>query len=130
MSERGVVEGFYEALARGDVGALRASFAPGAIIWHSFDGIAQDVDTAIKALEGLIAHSAKRGFEDVRQEPISGGLLRRQLFVLTLPDGVRKAWPVCLIIRIEDGLITRMDEYMDRAGSFAPGEGEVATPGL
>lgn len=43
-------------------------------------------------------------------------------------DGVRRAWAVCLVISVENGLITRIDEYIDRAGSLT-GDLET-TPGL
>ena len=27
-------------------------------------------------------------------------------------------WPVCIVVEIRDGLIARIDEYIDRAGWF------------
>ena len=52
------------------------------------------------------------------------------LFVLRTAAGERKAWPLCVVVEIRDGRITRFQEYIDRAGSFALTEGPVKTPGF
>jgi len=52
------------------------------------------------------------------------------VFVITTPTGERKAWALCVVVKIKDGLITRVDEYIDRAGGFDVGDGDVTTPGF
>lgn len=120
----------YDALARGDIAAARACCAPDVRFWHCFDGIAQDIDAAVQGWEGLIGYTKERKAEDVRSTPTHDGLVQQFLFVVRTPDGARKAWPLCVVVKIKDGLITRVDEYIDRAGSFEPGDGRVATPGF
>jgi len=120
----------YDALSRGDIAAARACCAPDVRFWHCFDGIAQDLDGAAQGWEGLVAHTAARQSEDVRSVPTADGLVQQFVFVVRTPAGERKAWPVCVVVKIKDGLITRLDEYIDRAGSFDPGEGPVTTPGF
>lgn len=120
----------YDALSRGDIPAMRACCTPAARFWHCFDGIAQDLDGAAQGWEALAAHTKERHSEDVRSMPTPDGLVRQFVFVVRTPAGERKAWPLCVIAKIADGLITRIDEYIDRAGSFDPGEGPVTTPGF
>lgn len=120
----------YDALTRGDLPAMRACCAPGARFWHCFDGIAHDLEGAVQGWEALVAHTSERHAEDVRLTPTPDGLVQQFVFVVRTPSGERKAWPLCVIAKIADGLITRIDEYIDRAGSFAPGEGPVTTPGF
>ena len=130
MSERHALDRMYAAFAEGDVAAARACFTPEARIWHCFDGEAQDVETAAKAWAGLFAHSRARSIEDVRCQPTPDGIVQQHLFLLELPSGERKAWPVCIVVRFEGGLIARLDEYIDRAGSFDLPDGVRNTPGF
>lgn len=124
------IDAMYAGLARGDIAAVAACFAPDARLWHSFDGIEQDAEAAAQGWAGLIAHSEARGIADVRRHPIENGLVQQHVFWLRTPGGVRKAWPVCLVVRLEGDRIARLEEYMDRAGSFDPGDGPIATPGF
>ena len=48
----------------------------------------------------------------------------------TTASGVRRAWPVCVIVRLRDGLISRFDEYIDRSGSYQVTDGSLVTRGL
>lgn len=129
MTEQTPVDRLYDALARGDTAGARACCTPDARFWHCFDGEAQDLDTAVRGWEQLIAHSAARGIEDVRRRPLDDGFVQQHMFAMTTAAGARKGWAVCLVVRLDGDLIARVDEYMDRAGSFAPAEG-APTPGL
>ena len=130
MTEAHPLDRMYDAFAAGDVAAARACITPDARIWHCFDGDAQDVETAAKAWEGLFAHSRERDVKDVRRQATADGVVQRHLFVMRLPSGERKAWPVCLVVRVEGDLIARLDEYIDRAGGFTVAEGALTTPGF
>ena len=130
MDDGAVIDRFFRALAEGDIAALRACVTADAVFWHCFDQVAMDCEAQMKALEGLIAALPERGVEDIRRHAIPGGFVQTHQFVARRPDGARMAWAICIIVQLRDGLIARMDEYIDRAGSFAPAEGAVATPGL
>lgn len=134
MPDVTAIDRLYDALTRGDVAAARACFVPHARVWHSYDGLAVDLDASVAGWQGLVAHFPERSFEDVRDEAIEGGLLRRHVMVGRRSDGARAgerlAWPICLVVRLEDGLISRIDEYIDRAGSLSVPDGPVRTPGL
>ena len=76
------------------------------------------------------ARGKARHAEDVRSIPTQDGLVQQFVFVITTPTGERKAWALCVVVKIKDGLITRVDEYIDRAGGFDVGDGDVTTPGF
>ena len=120
----------FDALAAGDVAAARAACTPDARIWHSYDGLALTLDEIEPQWAGLVAGTAERIVTDVRRQETPGGFVQQHLFVIRPLGGARKAWPVCVVARVEDGRIARLDEYIDRSGAFAPGEGEVVTPGF
>ena len=61
---------------------------------------------------------------------LEGGFVQQHLMTATKHSGEVLAWPVCIVVRIENDRIVRLDEYIDRAGIFTPGPGAVATPGF
>lgn len=132
MSDGGnVIDRLFGALAGGDVQRALDCFADGAKVWHCFDCIAHDKPAMRGQWQALVDNFPERDFVDVRRQPIPGGFVQQHAMTATTASGVRKAWPVCIVVRIENGLIARLDEYIDRAGAFDPGPDRLlATPGL
>jgi ketosteroid isomerase-like protein len=59
-------------------------------------------------------------YSDVRRTVADRAVTEQHVVTLTRPDGVEVSSDVCVVIRFDDdGLITRLDEYMDTA-AFAP----------
>ena len=54
-------------------------------------------------------------FEDVRTYGGDSVSVAQYLFVATLPDGSSVRAPGCFIVHERDGLIVRIEEYMDSA---------------
>ncbi|WP_169795115.1 nuclear transport factor 2 family protein [Novosphingobium barchaimii] len=130
-SDGQVVDRFFEGLSSGDLDAVLACLTPDARIWHCFDGVAQDRSEARQAWQSLIDNFPIRIFVDVRRERTSSGFVQQHMMMGTTKDGVNAAWAICAMIRIEGQLISRIDEYIDRAGKFDLAvNGEARTPGL
>ena len=129
-NEANAIDRLFGSLARGDIEGIRGALSPNAQVWHSFDCIAHDRDAAVANLAQTIAAFAERRTEDIRRQPTPAGFVQQHLFVVRKADGRQMAWPVCIVVKIEDGLIARLDEYIDRAGFFVPGDGVANTPGL
>ena len=125
-----VIDRLFDALAAGDLAAARACCTSDAVVWHGFDGVALDLDGITAQWQGLIDAFSERVVVDVRRQPTPQGFVQQHVMVCGR-EGLRKAWPICIVVRIVDGLIARLDEYIDRAGAFTPPDaGAVATPGL
>jgi hypothetical protein len=125
-----IIDRFYAALADGDVEAMRACCTPDAVFWHSYDRIPLALDEIAPAWRELVVGFPRRGFTDVRRATIPGGFVLRQQMVGETAAGRRMAWPLCCFIAVEGGLIARLDEYIDRAGTYAPTQWDEPTPGL
>lgn len=126
-----VIDRLFGALAGGDVEAAVACFADGAKVWHCFDCIAHDKPAMREQWQVLVANFPERDFVDVRRQPIPGGFVQQHVMTATTASDARKAWPTCIVVRVENGLIARLDEYIDRAGAFDPGaDGLTRTPGF
>ena len=130
MTGTNVIDRLFGALAEGDLAEARDCLAPDARLWHSFDRIALDRDGAIAGFADFVGNFAARSMIDVRRHAIEGGFVQQHLMTATRHSGEVLAWPVCIVVRIEHDRIVWLDEYIDRAGFFTPGSGEVSTPGL
>jgi ketosteroid isomerase-like protein len=110
-----LAETFVSAIQRGDVDAVRACYAPDAKLWHNTDNIEQTVDQNMKVLDWFIRTLPDRYYRVIRREALSDGFLQQHVLEATLPDGTKWAMDACVVIKIENGHITRLDEYMDSA---------------
>ncbi len=109
-------EKFVAAIAAGDLEAVRACYAPEARIWHNFDGINQTVDENLKTLSWMTRKLFKRRYEILRREVLSTGFMQQHILRGELPDGRAFEMPACIICQVsEEGLITRLEEYLDPA---------------
>ncbi len=118
------------ALTAGDIEAARACCTEDVVVWHSFDQIPQNIEEAAQGWEQFFAGFPERLFVDARRAPIPNGFVQQHLMVGTTASGVRRAWPVCVMVRLRDGLISRFDEYIDRSGSYTVTDGSLVTRGL
>jgi ketosteroid isomerase-like protein len=106
---------FVDAIQAGDTATVRACYAPDAKLWHNTDGIEQTVDQNMKVLDWFIRTLPDRNYRVTRREALSDGFLQQHVLEATLPDGTKWAMDACVVIKIENGLITRLDEYLDSA---------------
>ena len=110
---------FVGAIQSGDVATVRACYAPDAKLWHNTDNIEQTVDQNMAVLDWFIAKLPDRNYRVVRREALKDGFLQQHVLEATLPDGTPWKMSACVVVRIENGLITRLDEYIDSAESGA-----------
>jgi ketosteroid isomerase-like protein len=125
-----VIDELFAALSRGDIAAARACCTEDARIWHSFDRIAHDRDQAAQGWAQFVAAFPERKFVDARRSSTERGFVQQHLMVGQTPDGSRLAWPVCVVVEVRGGRISRLEEYIDRAGSFMVIDDHPQTPGL
>ena len=130
MAEQNIIDRFFGSMLPCDTDLLRDCLTEDAIVWHSFDRKAMRPDDVVKSWEGMATSFSERGVADVRRQQTPTGYVQQHLFVVRGKDGVRKAWPVCIVVRVQDGKIARLDEYIDLSAAFDPGEDEVVTPGF
>ena len=110
---------FVGAIQSGDVDGVRAAYAPDAKIWHNHDGVEQSVEDNMKSLGWFIRKIPDRHYRVLRIEALRDGYVQQHVLEATLPDGTPWAMPACVVIKMEGGLITRLDEYLDSAQAAA-----------
>ena len=62
----------------------------------------------------------KTAYSDIRRTVADRVVTEQHLVTLSRPDGVKVSCDVCVVVRFDaDGLITRVDEYLDTAALAA-----------
>jgi len=114
-----LVDTFFAALEEGSISGVLACYTPDARIWHNFDQVTVSPEGNVEGLETLFRNFASRRYVDVRRQATAGGLVQQHILRLETPDGRMIDWPGCIVFDFRDGLISRLDEYVDLASLSA-----------
>ena len=110
-----VAERLFAAIQAGDVDAVRELYSPGVVIWHNFDQVEQTRDQNLRTLAWMTKNVKDVRYEEIQRHAFEGGFVQQHVLRGTGPSGMPIEMPACIICRVEDGLITRLDEYLDSA---------------
>lgn len=111
------------AAEAGDATDLADIYAPDAVIWHNHDLKETTVAQNGRLLEGMGRWVADRRYTERRVTAFEGGAVQQHVLRGTrVSTGEEVALHACVVITVEDGTITRLDEYFDsaEAAQFAP----------
>jgi ketosteroid isomerase-like protein len=118
-SIRKLAERFFDAVERGDLETVQAIYAPDAIIWHNSDGIAGTVADNLRTLTNFIKFVPERRYAESRLDVFDGGFVEQHVLKGTLASGKQVSLDACIVCKVKDGRITRLDEYFDSAALAA-----------
>ena len=105
---------FFAAIEAGDLAAVEALYAPGAVVWHNHDGVEQGVEENLRVLGWMVRHLGGLRY-DVRHRVATGdGFVQQHTLHARGPNG-DVAIPACLVVRVVAGRVARIDEYLDSA---------------
>jgi ketosteroid isomerase-like protein len=110
-----LVDRLIRAIEAGDLGGVRAVYAPDVVVWACFDGRERDLDSSLGVLEWLLGVTTERRYEIVRRVPIEDGVLQQHVLHATTRAGTTFSMPACLVIRVDCDHVARVDEYLDPA---------------
>jgi ketosteroid isomerase-like protein len=116
MSEHlDLAERFFKAIEAGDIDAVTEIYAPDAEIWHNNDGVVQGPADNARTLTWITQNLKDVAYTEIRRSATDDGFVQQHVLVATNRAGQRVEVPACLVVRIADGRITRLDEYLDSA---------------
>jgi len=114
MTADAIVQGLVEAFEAGDAGPILPHLAPGALTWHNHDNLDMDSAEGFASLAILRAMVDGLKLDVEEQLAIPGGVALRVVLRGTVKaNGNELAGRNCLFLRIADGKITRIEEYVD-----------------
>ena len=94
-------------------------YSPEARIWHNDDGQEQTVAENLRVLRWLSRTLEDMRYEDIRRHDLPDGFAQQHVLRATLPGHGPLEVPASLFVRVVDGRITRIDEYVDSAATGA-----------
>lgn len=108
-------DALWQAIEDGDAAAARNFYAPGAVVWYNNTRKEHGVDEVVGNFELL-----KRALPDQKLTIVSrkftrDGFVQQDLLNATLPNGEPFQLATCAIVTMRDGLIARVEEYLDSA---------------
>jgi ketosteroid isomerase-like protein len=113
---RALAKRFFDCVEAGDIDGLVACYADDAKIWHNTDGLEQSPADNARTLRGFVAAISNRIYDDRRLAVFDGGFVHQHMLRgIRVSDGGQVALPACIVCRVKDGKITRLDEYFDSA---------------
>ncbi len=110
-----LAERLMAAITAGNVDEVRNIYAPDAVIWHNNDNLEQSVDDNLAVLGWVVKHIANLRYEIIRRQRTDSGFVQQHVLRGTAPNGQPLEVPACLVCTVQDGRITRLDEYLDTA---------------
>ena len=106
---------FLDAIERGDIETVQSIYAEDAIVWHNTDNIAQPVADNLATLANFIKYVPERRYTNRRIDAFEGGFVDQHLLKGKLASGKEVSMAACLVCKVVNGRITRLDEYFDSA---------------
>ncbi len=107
---------YFDALEEGDSEALRACYAPHVQIWHNVDGRVTTREENLQTAHKFWVRVPRRRYENRRLHAFADGFVQQHDLHCLLGPHREVSLPVCLVCKVENGLIVRLDEYFDSAG--------------
>jgi ketosteroid isomerase-like protein len=111
----GTVVRFFAALEAGDIETVRSIYSPDALIWHNDDLIEQPVEDNLKVLAGLHKAVSNLRYDVIRRVPADDGVIQQHVLRGSLANGQEVALHAAMYLRVRDGQVTRIEEYLDSA---------------
>jgi uncharacterized protein len=108
-----VLDAFFTAIENADVEAVAALYADDAKIWHSNDNITQNKNENLKTLSFLTKRATLR--YTILERVICGDQIaqRHRCDIAVRGSGARAASQAAIFFTVRDGLVQRIDEYID-----------------
>jgi len=103
----------FDAIEQGDLPAVEACYSPDMVIWFNVTGQESNRDDNLAALlKGGEVHR-RRTYNDRIISTFDDGFVAQYTLNVVGLNGAKVALNACLVGRVRDGLIVRLDEYLD-----------------
>ena len=94
---------------------MLALSAAEAVVWHNFDEVEASMEQTVKGLHWIHRAVPDLAWTDISLRPMDNGFVWQAVLTGTAPGGSLRAHS-CVVVTLDDGgLITRLEEYLDRA---------------
>ena len=110
-----VADQMFAAIERGDVGALAAMWSDDVTVWRLGGGRERDKPRALAVIDWFVANTTSRRYEVLDRQIFDGGFVQQHVVHAATAKGTPVTFRACLIVKVADGRVSRIDEYLDSA---------------
>lgn len=110
---RGLCNRFFDAYQNEWPDQVEKTLSKDCIIWQGPYDREVHRDDLLKALPNSYTKFRRKTYNDRQIDTFDGGFVIRYTLNLTENSGRKSALWVCIVAKCQDGLITRIDEYID-----------------
>jgi ketosteroid isomerase-like protein len=111
-----VADRLFSAIEAGDVGAVAAMWSDDVTVWHTGDQRPSDKARAIRVIEWFVSATTDRHYDVLDRRFFDDGFVQQHRLHGTTRTGAPYSLRVGIFFSVGgDGLITRIDEYLDPA---------------
>jgi hypothetical protein len=107
------------ATAANDGEAYAALCAPGALSWHNFDELEVSTEHTLRTVAWLHRTVPDLQWTQLELIPTPSGFVSKSIMTGTAPGGPLRVHSCVIVTLDDDGLITRVEEYLDSAQTAA-----------
>src|SRR5882757_6383496 len=98
--------------------AMRECYAPDMRMWHNAFQLEMSGEEHIKLMERTYFHKyLNPKYINLRIDLFEGGFVQQHVLTARFADGSDVRMPICVVGRVKDGRITRINEYLTMAPS-------------
>jgi hypothetical protein len=104
---------FFDAYQDQRIDELAKIYAPDCLVWHNVFGRETSGSDNLAALPKSYSQQRRRTYDDRTIDTFAGGFVIQYTLHGVQHSGHRGALWICIVGLCKDGVITRIDEYMD-----------------
>ena len=108
-----VADRLFRAIEAGQVDVVGEIYTADAVIWHNHDDVEQTPEENLRTLRWLVDNLAGVRYTDIRRSATAAGFVQQHVLCVTNRAGTDVEIPACIVATVEDGRITRLEEYLD-----------------
>lgn len=116
---RALCHTLFDALETSDFATVERCYAPDLVFWVNA-GQTMGKEDNLRTLAQGAGVARRRTYDDRRISTFDDGFVVQYTCTVTSHSGKKLALNSCLVATVRDGVIVRMDEYMDTGAIGAP----------
>jgi ketosteroid isomerase-like protein len=106
---------FIDAVEAGDIETVGSIYAAEAEIWHNNGQRTESRDQNLATMRKFIGFAPTRHYTKRKITPFPDGFLHQHVIIADATSGERIELAACIVCKVVDGKITRLEEYIDSA---------------
>jgi ketosteroid isomerase-like protein len=110
---RALCHALFDAIEREDLDGMRRCYSPDMVLWFNVTGQESTGEDTIAAQVAGRELLRRRTYDDRIISTFDDGFVVQYTMTITHHDGSRRALWACAVATVHDGLIVRLDEYVD-----------------